>query len=51
VEHLERHVKSVHDKVKEHQCEGCKVWFSRKDNLKQHHRKCGPFLALENEDE
>jgi hypothetical protein len=51
VEHLDRHVKCVHEKVKEHVCEGCHQGFSRKDNMKQHQRKCERFLALDEEEE
>lgn len=34
--HKERHVKSIHSKVKDHVCNVCNKGFSRKDSLKLH---------------
>lgn len=50
VEHLTRHVTSVHDRRKEFVCEGCGGRFSRKDNMRQHQGKCGGFLGMGGEE-
>ncbi|TID12841.1 cutinase G-box binding protein [Venturia nashicola] len=51
VEHLNRHVLSVHDKVKKFVCGGCGGRFSRKDNMRQHQGKCGLWVGLGEEGE
>jgi len=37
-EHMNRHVKSIHEGVKPHGCDLCGKTFARRDNMKQHRR-------------
>ena len=43
---LKRHVRVVHDKVKNHECRICSKKFARKQNMELHYKTCYPTKVI-----